>query len=161
MKFTPVISMSSSSVSPLNSVSGSASTAGLSTSGGVGAAEVQSPHSSWQASKIMLRDNELKVDLTSSGICRIPAHVNYDISFHLFRDEVCTRLPTNGNGKCGLHAVFGQPTASGALKVASEAELIRCLIPSDIVAMKNKLSVRGQEILNDVTSGTPLSVKTA
>ena len=60
----------------------------------------------WQANKVMVRDNELKIDRTSSGICRIPVQEDHDVSIQLLREKVCTRLPTNGNGKCGLHAVL-------------------------------------------------------
>ena len=107
----------------------------------------------WQASKVMVRDKELRIDFTSSGVCRIPVHQEHDMSMQLLREKVCTRLPTNGNGKCGLHAVFGEPSANGELKVASEAHLIRRILPSDIVAMQNKLSERGKELLAKVTSG--------
>ena len=107
----------------------------------------------WQASKTMLRDNELNIDHASSGICRIPVQEEHDMSIQLLRDKVCTRLPTNGNGKCGLHAVFGEPSACGELKVTNEAQLIRRVMPSDMVAMQNKLSERGKELLMKVTSG--------
>ena len=111
-----------------------------------------SDFSLWRASKVMVRDNELKINLTSSGICRIPAQEELDMSVQLLREKACTRLPTNGNGKCGLHAVFGEPSGAGELKVANEAHLIRRILPSDMVALQNKLSERGKELLAKVTS---------
>ena len=71
----------------------------------------------------------------------------------LLREKVYTRVPTSGNGKCGLHAVFGVPSANRELKVASEAQLIRRILPSDMLAMQNKLSESGKELLTKVTSG--------
>ena len=120
---------------------------------GISPAKAVSTFSLWQANKAMVRDNELKTDLTSFGICRIPVQVDHDVSLQLLREKICTRLPTNGNGKCGLHAVFGEPSGNGELKVASEAQLIRRILLSDLVGMQNKLNARGKELLTKVTSG--------
>ena len=51
-----------------------------------------------------------------------------------------------------MHAVFGEPSGVGELKVANEAHLIRRILPSDMVAIQNKLSERGKELLAKVTS---------
>ena len=58
-----------------------------------------------------------------------------------------TKISTNGNGKCGLHAVFGWPDAFQELKVE---EHIQALLPATRIELQETLSLAGKDRLAHV-----------
>ena len=86
----------------------------------------KSPLEVWHPTNASL-NNVLRVEHLV-GVSKISASESNQYIEHL-RDKVLFALQTNGDGKCGAHAVFGFPSLSQGLKVANTGVLIRDLLP--------------------------------
>ena len=98
----------------------------------------------WEVTMPCVRDNEIE----PRPACRyhVPPDVRPDI-FTALRNVNMARTPTNGNGKCGLHAVFGWPDAHQEVKAKNHDALIRGILSSSCFGLQQKLGGAGRKRL--------------
>ena len=105
----------------------------------------------WHPTLTLLRDKEVNIDFDNRYRCIIPSSITHHMAERL-RDNECMTLQTNGNGKCGLHALLGTPNAYGELQVNNEEEVMQTILPSSLDAMSNKLDASGLLLLKNMMS---------
>ena len=103
----------------------------------------------WSIDKPCMRD--CGVQVLHGGICRVPEDVGIE-SVRQLDGVLMSKICTNGNGKCGLHAVFGWPDAFQELKVEEHASFIQTLLPSTHIEIQEMLSQAGKRRLAIVLS---------
>ena len=90
----------------------------------------------WTIDKPCLRDGGVRA--LHGGICRVSEDVAVE-PVHILDGVHMSKISTNGNGKCGLHAVFGWPDAFQELKVEQHAMFIQTLLPATRIELQETL----------------------
>ena len=106
----------------------------------------------WHPNSATLRDRKVLEVENLVGVCKI-ADVETNPAIDHLRDKISLGLQTNGDGKCGAHAVFGSPSTSRELKVPNSAQLIRSIFPNQFAVVQENLNACGKELLSKVTCG--------
>ena len=106
----------------------------------------------WHPNSATLRDRKVLEVKNLVGVCKI-SHTETNTAIDHLRDKISMGLQTNGDGKCGAHAVFGSPSTSRELKVPNAAQLIKSILPDQFSAVQEKLNACGKILLTKVTSG--------
>ena len=109
-----------------------------------------SPFEVWLPTNLALI-NDLRVPHLD-GVAKITASETNPY-IENFREKFLFALKTNGDGKCGAHAVFGYPSLYQELHVENIDALIRDLLPDRFSLFNEKLDAHGKELLSDVISG--------
>ena len=101
----------------------------------------------WVLDKPCLRDGGVRA--LHGGICRVSEDVAAE-AIRSLNGVRKSKLSTNGNGKCSLHAVFGWPDAFQELKVEEHARFIQTLLPATRIELQEILSLSGKDRLAHV-----------
>ena len=101
----------------------------------------------WVIDKSCLRDGGVRA--LHGGICRVSEDVAAE-AIRSLNGVRKSKISTNGNGKCGLHAVFGWPDAFQELKVEEHARFIQTLLPATRIELHEILSLAGNDRLAHV-----------
>ena len=101
----------------------------------------------WEVAENSIRDCEVLMGHT--GRCVFPDDEDDNVARQLQGREHM-KVETNGNGKCGLHAVFGKPSPAQELKVTDAAHLIRSILPTSLHELRQRLDLPGEVLLAKV-----------
>ena len=73
----------------------------------------------WKLSHTTVRDEALRIQSSKELIVQIHAGESSLSAVNSLNGTICLPADTNGDGKCGLHAVFGEPNAYRELQIGS------------------------------------------
>ena len=106
----------------------------------------------WKLDTRVLRDKAVLVDEEKAYTCMCPDEV---ISQELKKlaENRFFKVFTDGDGKCWVHAVFGEPSARQLLKLHACEAFIRSALTASLNEIKSKLQdVDGRRRIEDVVS---------
>ena len=91
----------------------------------------------WQLDTRVLRDKAVFVDEEKAYTCSCPDGI---ISHELKKlaENRFFKVFTDGDGKCGVHAVLGEPSAGQRLKLHACEAFIRSVLTASFTELKSK-----------------------
>ena len=93
----------------------------------------------WCLDKIALRDKSVMVYEREEYRCFLPAEIQTHSLLKLI-EKTYFKVNTNGNGKCGIHAPFGEPCAQQELKLGDSEAFIRSALRPSLQELRSILS---------------------
>ena len=97
-----------------------------------------------------LRDNEVLIEDSLGRKCTIPID-QQSVAVMGLHGKQLAKIGTNGNGKCGMHSVFGTPSPlNRELQDPRALNRILQLLPASLPVLRGQLDERGNFYLDIV-----------